>query len=114
MIEAATGVNMWAEWARIETSDEEHPYRRPALRQDYAGVILSLARQEYPDTSAYTDPEIVFRLNKRHHVGFVVATPDPDRLSYLLGEYSRRFYQDFFASMPAWETRPPSQGPESG
>lgn len=113
LIEAATGVNIWAEWAKIVTADDEHPYRPLTPQQDYGAVILSLARQEYPDTSAYTDPEIVSRLNKHHHVGFVLKSHNPERLETLLAEYSRRFYDDFFASLPPWEQRPPSQGPDS-
>ena len=58
MVEVATGINLWREWARIEIAGGKEPYRLPAVRGDYAGLILSLARQEDPDTSAYNDPEI--------------------------------------------------------
>ncbi len=40
------------------------PIRLPKTRTDYAGVIVSLARQEHPDTSAYNDPEIIYRVDK--------------------------------------------------
>jgi hypothetical protein len=108
VVEAATGVDLWAEWARIETAQGAAPYRVPEWRHDYAGAILSLARQEAPDTSAYDDPEIVWRLDKRHHVGFVVASPDYDRLTTLLDGYSRRFAAEFAAALPPWESRPAS------
>ena len=108
MIEAATGINLWREWARIETASQEHPYQLPEHQQNYGGVIVTLARQEHPDTSAYQDPEIVWRLDKRHHVGFVVAAQNPDRVQFLLDEYSRRFADDFFAKLPPRESRPPS------
>jgi len=35
-----------------------------------------------------------------HHVGFVVASPDPYRVRYLQDEYTRRIYTDFFAKLP--------------
>ncbi len=108
LIEAATGINLWREWARIETATHEHPYQLPAYTQNYAGVIITLARQEYPDTSTFQDPEIVWRMSKRHHVGFVVAAPDPERVNLLLDEYSRRFADEFHATLPPFETRPPS------
>lgn len=108
LIEAATGVNLWHEWAKIETATEEHPYHLPEHQQNYAGVIVTLARQEYPDTSTYQDSEIVWRMNKRYHVGFVVASGDADRVQFLLDEYMRRFAEDFSAALPPWETRPPS------
>ncbi|MEK6322737.1 MAG: ATP-grasp domain-containing protein [Acidobacteriota bacterium] len=99
-IEASTGLNLWAEWARIEIAGEEGSYELPPHRDDYAGVIISLARQEHPDTSAYDDPEIVYRLNKLHHAGLVVASNDPQRVEQLLEAYSRRFYEDFYTSAP--------------
>ncbi|HYP26273.1 MAG TPA: ATP-grasp domain-containing protein [Blastocatellia bacterium] len=100
LVEASTGVNLWAEWARIEIGRGEQTYELPKHRDDYAGVILSLARQEHPDTSAYSDPEIVWRLNKRYHAGLIVSSKNPKRVEQLLDEYSERFYEDFYASQP--------------
>jgi len=107
MVEAATGVNLWAEWAKIEIAQDERPYEPPPCRRDYAGVIISLARQEARDTSAYRDPEIVWRLKKKHHVGFVLRADDPDRIARLQDEYARRFLEEFTARMPVRD-RPPA------
>lgn len=100
MVEAATGINLWREWARIELAQPDDAYHLPARRDQYGGVIITLARQEYPDTSAYQDPEIVHRLDRRQHAGFVLAAQDPERIQALLDDYSRRFAADFFASLP--------------
>ena len=97
LIEGATGINLWREWAKIETAPEPGAYQLPEPQQNYAGVIITLARQEYPDTTAYQEPEIVWRLNKRHHVGFVVAAQDPDRVKFLLDQYTPRVANDFSA-----------------
>ena len=102
-LEAASGVNLWAEWANLELSDAENPYQLPALRRDYAGVVLSLANQREPDTSAYTEEEIVYRINRPNHVGFVVKSADRDRVQNLLAEYSTRFIQDFTITAPPRE-----------
>ena len=110
MVEAATGINLWREWAKIELHSHNDTYQLPGQQQNYAGVIVSLARQEHPDTSAYQDPEIVMRLDKRHHVGFVIASESPDRVNFLLDEYTQRFINDFLATLPPGETRPPSSG----
>jgi len=99
-VEASTGLNLWAEWAKIEIAGEESSYELSPHRDDYAGVIISLARQERPDTSAYDDPEIVYRLNKLHHAGLVVASKDSERIKNLLEEYSMRFYEDFYTTQP--------------
>lgn len=100
LVEAASGVNLWSEWAKIEINRGEAEYHLPPCRNDYAGLLVSLARQEYPDTSAYNDAEIVWRLNKRYHAGLIVQSPDPLRVEQLLEEYTRRFYKDFYATQP--------------
>ena len=100
MIEVATGINLWREWARIEIAGGKDSYQLPAVRGDYAGLILSLARQEDPDTSAYNDPEIAIRLKRRHHAGFVLRSSDPVRIQTLLENYSRRFAEEFLAIEP--------------
>jgi biotin carboxylase len=48
-IEVASGINLWEEWARIETGTSDSPYQVAPSRDTYAGLILSLARQEWPD-----------------------------------------------------------------
>ena len=65
--------------------------------------MLSLARQEAPDTSAYTDPEILVRIKKPHHAGLIVASKSSDRVAHLLADYTRRFHADFHTSAPAPE-----------
>jgi biotin carboxylase len=100
MVESATGINLWREWARIEVSGGDGSYRLPPARRDYAGVILSLARQENPDTSAYNDPEVQLRIKKHHHAGLVLKSSDPHRIPGLLEDYARRFAEEFMAVEP--------------
>ena len=103
VVEAATGLNLWREWAALEIAGEAGTYTVPPHRADYAGIVLSLARQAEPDTSAYTDPEIVFRVRKHHHAGLIVASQDPQRVEQLVSDYTARFYDDFYATAPAPE-----------
>ena len=103
VIEAATSVNLWREWARLEVGAGKQSYHLPDARQDYAGIILSLARQEHPDTSAYNDPEIVYRVSKFHHAGFVLRSPSHEHVQSLLDSYTRRFVEDFLATQPVPE-----------
>ncbi len=101
LIEAATGINLWAEWAKVELAAAlGTEYAPPIDRGDYAGLLVSLARQEWPDTSAFQDPELVWRMDRRHHVGFIVKSPYRDRVENLLGLYTERVRVDFHASAP--------------
>jgi biotin carboxylase len=103
VVEAATGINLWREWAALEIAGESGDYSPPPSRDGYAGIVLTLAKQEQPDTSAYDDPEIVHRVRKPYHAGLIVASRDPQRIEALLGTYTERFYRDFHASAPAPE-----------
>jgi biotin carboxylase len=105
LVEIATGVNLWAEWARVEAAAAMGAtYAPPPDRGDYAGLITSLARQEWPDTSGYTDPEIAWRLAKHHHVGFVLRSSDPRRVEQLIDSYIPRIAADFGAALPMTES----------
>ncbi len=103
MVEAATGVNLWREWARIEVAGGDGTYKLPATREEYAGVILSLARQEEPDTSAYNDPEIHLRIKKHHHAGLILRSTNQRRVQSLLESYAQRFAEEFLAVAPPRE-----------
>ena len=119
VLEAATGQNLWREWAKIEVADAtaqasrqeqaagagQKPGSQEGLgpsnlkqqRKEYAGIVLSLAKQEHPDTSAYDDPEIVYRVKKRHHAGLIVRAKKLERVEGLLTNYATRFAEDFVA-----------------
>jgi len=107
VLEAASGINLWREWARMEVGAPraeaagEKGGRLP--RKHYAGIVLSLARQEVPDTSPYDDKEIMYRVKKKHHAGLIVRAAKLDRVTELLNGYVRRFADDFSAVLPPLE-----------
>jgi biotin carboxylase len=103
MVEVATGINMWREWARIEIAGGDGSYKLPPVREEYAGVILSLARQEEPDTSSYNDPEVFVRIKRHHHAGLILRSTDPERIRTLLEGYAERFRREFLAVEPPRE-----------
>jgi biotin carboxylase len=107
LIEAASGINMWSEWASIELANiRDQRYQVPEHRRDYAGIIICLARQEFPDLSNYDDSEIVWRMVKKNHAGLVVASEDQSRIESLIENYSHRFMNDFLAVAPPLEEAP--------
>ncbi|HEX5889230.1 MAG TPA: hypothetical protein VFY61_11020, partial [Pyrinomonadaceae bacterium] len=100
VLEAASGVNLWREWARLEIADGKPSKKVSPARKEYAGIVLSLAKQEQPDTSAYVDEEIIYRVKKRHHAGLIVRGPQLQRVTELLDDYAVRFADDFIAVAP--------------
>ena len=101
LVRAATGIELWQEAARIEVASlHGEQYQLPEIHNDYAGLIICLAKQQHADLSGYQDPEIVWRLPKEYHAGLLVASPSADRVEQLLSEYTERFAHDFLAVAP--------------
>lgn len=102
VVEFASGVNLWREWARIEVAElRGQRYRAQKTKELYAGSVLCLARTAEPDTSMFSDPEIVLRLKKHHHAGLIVQSEDPERVRALVASYAERFAQEYLAVQPA-------------
>ncbi|MGH2536578.1 MAG: ATP-grasp domain-containing protein [Candidatus Promineifilaceae bacterium] len=107
MVEFATGINLWREWAAIELDHlRGREYQLPPTRADYAGLLICLARQERPDLSLYQAPEVVWRLRKKHHAGLIVASEDQSCVEQRMDEFSPRFAADFLATAPPLESAP--------
>jgi hypothetical protein len=79
----------------------ENGYRTPDYRKDYAGLLVSLARQEWPDLNAFSEPEVVLRIPKHHHVVLVWRSPSYARVEQLQADYLARVQRDFHTSAPA-------------
>jgi hypothetical protein len=104
LIEAASGLNMWAEWARVEVATTRgSSYQVVEQNRLQAGLLVSLARHEWPDTASFNDAELVWRMNKKHHVGFIVKSPQRQRVTELLHLYTERVRRDYHASAPPRE-----------
>ncbi len=102
MVEASTGVNLWYEWARLEAAVARgEQYVLPKNKPEYAGIIVSLARQQWPDTTQFDDPEIAWRMSgKEYHVGLIVRAKKRERVLELLDNYAARVAADYHASAP--------------
>ena len=104
MVEASSGINLWKEWARLETAVARgDDFRLPRVQRDYSGIIISLARQQWPDLSPFNAPEVVWRMEEEYHVGCVVRSKSRERVLELLDSYAALIRNDYHASAPAPE-----------
>jgi hypothetical protein len=104
MVQFASGVNLWAEWARIEDADAKgNEYHLPSVGKNHAGILVSLSKFKAPDDNGFNDPEVVWRLRKDHHIGMILRSDSRDRILALLNDYAERVHRDFHAKTPMWE-----------
>ncbi|MBE2280075.1 MAG: ATP-grasp domain-containing protein [Ignavibacteriaceae bacterium] len=100
LVEAATGVNLWAEWAKIESLPKGKKYSAPKSKKNYAALLNSLAKQQWPDMSGYNAPEVFLKMNREYHVGLILQSNKYEKISEYLETYTNRFYNDFFTFVP--------------
>jgi biotin carboxylase len=107
MVEFASGVNLWKEWARLETAMAGNlDYEVPKDKKEHAGIVVSLSRFEHPDTSRFNDKELVWRMQKPWHIGLIVQSKAPKRILELLDEYTGIIGRDYHAAAPAPDKSP--------
>jgi hypothetical protein len=77
MVQAASHINLWAEWARIEDhSLKSLNYKLPKIKRLQAGLIISLSKVKKPDYSHFDKIGLDWELQKDYHVGVIYVDPD--------------------------------------
>lgn len=106
MVEAATDINLWAEWAKIEDAvAKNQKYELPKVAKNYAGIILTLSKFQHPDLSGFDDSEVCFRVPLDYHAGLIVKSPKQERVMQLLDDYADRFAKELATSAEAPEVK---------
>lgn len=101
MVEASSGINLWREWANIETAvAKNEEYLLPITENLYSGIIISLTRQQYPNLADFDAPEICWRMNEEYHIGLIVKSESRERVIEILDNFAQKIYQNFHASAP--------------
>ena len=94
LVEAASGVNLWEEWAKVEAADVlGKTYKLPRLKSRYSGIVVSMINQPDAHYEHFTDKEIFWTLNKNHHMGLIVQSTKQEKVRALLDDYAMRIGQ---------------------
>ena len=99
MVEAESGINLWAEWARLEVGEVLPPYQVARVHDTYAGVLASAVAREHPDPRPYLSEHVKALPAKPYHLGLLV-TGDTEaavkaRLDELVGRIGRELMVHF-------------------
>ena len=98
MIEAASAINLWKEWATIEDSLVKNTkYKLPKIAKQYAGIVLTLSKEQQPDLTSFVDPEVCFKIPLEYHAGLIVQSSSHERILELIQTYGTRLATDFTA-----------------
>ncbi|MDR6196576.1 acetyl-CoA carboxylase biotin carboxylase subunit family protein [Siphonobacter sp. SORGH_AS_0500] len=101
MVEAASGINLWREWARMETAVAgKLTYTLPEIQPNYSGIVISLINQARPDLSSYDRPEVYWKMDEEYHIGLIVNDLSREKVLAILEEYTLKIYHELHASAP--------------
>ena len=104
MVHAASGINLWAEWAKLEFSKlSGSKYKLPSQEKSNAGIIVTLSRYQKTDYSVFDEPSIWWTLKKDHHVGMILKDDSPEVVKSKLDVLTDRIYKDFHGTVPLRE-----------
>jgi hypothetical protein len=96
MVEAASSINLWKEWAAIEDAlVKAKKYSLPKVKKGYAGIVLTLSKYQNPDLSSFSDPEVCFKVPLAYHAGLIVKSDKNERVLELLNDYVDRLVADY-------------------
>jgi hypothetical protein len=103
MVEFSSGINLWREWAKIETIVAVGgTYELPMVEDFYSGIVISLSSHENPDYTPFNDPEIVWKMDEEYHIGLIVRSKDRAKVLELMEKYASMIRDlGYHASAPA-------------
>ncbi len=101
MVEAATGVNIWREWAKLENAVlDGTQYSVEETQKLFGGLIVALAKDEHPDTRNLQSEEVEKFLPIDYHVGIVYKSDNPERIQQKLDEAATYVTEEILNIIP--------------
>lgn len=101
LVEAATRVNIWKEWANIEDAllkGRKYKIAKPAA--GYAGLIIALIKDDKPDYSGFECKEAIKFLNIEHHIGIVYQSKTAGIIQERLDEAAEKIHSGMLNILP--------------
>ena len=101
LVEAATGINIWKEWAKLENALLKNlPYEIGKPTGFFAGLIISLANEKHPDTSFFEREEVEKFLPMDHHIGIVYKSDNEQKVLESLDQAAEKITSTILQILP--------------
>lgn len=100
MVEAATGINIWKEWAKMETAIlRNETYHLPPVQENFGGLLVALVHSE-PETNVFQRKELVKFLPVKDHIGIVYQSLEEQKIQECLDDASRYISENLLSIIP--------------
>ncbi|MDR2230672.1 MAG: ATP-grasp domain-containing protein [Flavobacteriaceae bacterium] len=101
MVEASTNINLWREWAKIETDVlNKNKYDLSYERNYFSGLIIALAKDKHPDITDFQREELVKSLNLEHHISLLYKSDSADKITEALDDAAEKIYAHHLSILP--------------
>ncbi|MDQ1161930.1 biotin carboxylase [Chryseobacterium sp. SORGH_AS 447] len=104
LVEAATNINIWREWAKIEDAllrGKDYQISKPTGY--YSGLIIALIKDKEPDYTHFQCEEAVKFLPIDYHAGIVYKSNDAELVQRRLDEAAEKIHADMLNILPPKE-----------
>ena len=98
MLHHATGVDLWAEWAKLEAAQvADGKYKAPKDLGKAGAVTIRTVSEETPDLRRFKQEEesVVKLISKPYHAGLVLTAEKESTLESLQKEIASRLFEQF-------------------
>jgi len=104
MVEAATGINIWREWAKLENALlHKKNYEVKASQYFFSGLVIALTNDKNPDTNPYQNPEVLKFISKDYHIVIVYQSDNPEKIQQRLDEAAEKITENLLNILPPTE-----------
>ena len=104
LVEAATGINIWREWAKLEDcllKNKKYEIGKPT--GFFAGLIIALTKEIHPETSDFECEEVHQFLPMDYHIGIVYKSDNEAKVKNRLDEAAALITEKILNILPPKE-----------
>ncbi len=95
LVEATSGLNLWAEWAKLEVAQHRPPYELPTPEKQYGGLAICMIPWEYVDlTRLGSQPGVQYVQPKPYHLAALVTSDEADEVEAKVLDQARFIEQN--------------------